>query len=58
MFKAASNTNNSSGDNVNDAGCNLQFIYEKDGRFTSADYILLYVIDMHIRPDSTKGYKK
>lgn len=57
MFKAASNTNNSSGDNVND-GCNLQFIYEKDGRFTSADYILLYVIDMHIRPDSTKGYKK
>lgn len=57
MFKAASNTNNSSGDNVND-GCNLQFIYEKDARFTSADYILLYVIDMHIRPDSTKGYKK
>ena len=57
MFKAASYTNNSSGDDIND-GCNLQGIYEKDGRFTSADYILLYVIDMHIRPDSTKGCKK
>lgn len=57
MFKAASNTNNSSEDDIND-GCNLQGIYEKDGRFISADYILLYVIDKHIRPDSTKGYKK
>ena len=36
MFKAATNTNSSSGDDMNDA-CNLQGIYAKDERFTSAD---------------------
>lgn len=35
MFKTATNTN-SSGDDMNDA-CNLQGIYAKDERFTSAD---------------------
>ena len=38
MFKAATNTNSSSRDDIND-GCNLQDIYAKDGRFTSADCI-------------------
>ena len=42
MFEAATNTNSSSGDDINDS-CNLQGMYERDGRFTSTDYILLNV---------------
>ena len=56
MFEAATNTNSSSGDDINDS-CNLQGIYKKDRRFTSTDYILLNVINMHISPDFAKGYK-
>ena len=57
MFEAATNTNSSSGDDIID-GCNLQGIYEKDKGLTIIDYILLYVIDMHISPDFIKGYTK
>lgn len=53
MSKAATNTSSSSEDDGNNG--NLQGIYDKDERFTSADYILLYIIDMYIRPDFSKG---
>lgn len=35
-FEAATNTNNSSWDDISDS-CNLQGIYDEDGRFTSID---------------------
>ena len=40
MSKAATNASSISEDDGND-GCNCQVIYDKDGWFSCADYILL-----------------